>query len=230
MEYNSVREKLLLPEYGRNIQQMIQYTVNIQDREERNRAARTIVQVMAQTIPNSKELEDYHHKLWDHLYIISEYKLDVDAPYPMPDPNEVEAKPEKLIYPQKSIRYRHYGKNVEYFIERAREMEDPEMKDKFIEVLANLMKRSYLNWNRDSVNDELIKEHLSEMSKGELQVKDTHRMTSTNEILGLNKQKGPQPQQKGGNQQKQQFFKKNNNNNNQQRKKFNPNFKNKPKY
>jgi hypothetical protein len=236
MDYNSQREKLLLPEYGRNIQQMIQYTVHIADRDERNRAAQTIVNVMAQTIPNSKELEDYTHKLWDHLFIISNYQLDVDAPYPMPDPAQIEAKPEKLIYPQKPIRYRHYGKNIEYFIEKAKQMENPEMQDKYVEVLANLMKRSYLNWNRDSVNDDLIKEHLLELSDGDLQFKESHRMSSTNEILGLNKQKSFQQQsnqrQGGGGQQKQGFHKKNNNfGGGQNRKKFgsNPGFK-KPKY
>lgn len=226
MEYNSQREKLLLPEYGRNIQKMIQYAVEIEDREERNRAARTIVQVMAQTIPNSKELEDYTHKLWDHLYIISDYKLDVDSPYPMPDPEKKDQRPDRLLYPSKAIRYRHYGKNIEYFIEKAREMEDPEMKDRFIEVLANLMKRSYLNWNRDSVNDELIKDHLLELSAGDLMFKENHRMTSTNEILGQNKQKGFQQQQ--NNNSKQKNFHKKTNGGGQHRKKFNK--PNKPKF
>jgi len=239
MDYNSQREKLLLPEYGRNIQKMIHHAILIPDREERNRAAQTIVNVMTQTIPNSKELEDYNHKLWDHLFIISNFQLDVDAPYPMPDPEQVDAKPAKLIYPQKSIRYRHYGKNIEYFIEKAKQMEDPEMQDKYVEVLANLMKRSYLNWNRDSVNDDLIKDHLVELSDGELEFKESHRMTSTNEILGLNKPKNFQQQQnQRGGQQKQQFHKKSGGGGGnfgggggQNRKKFNPSsgFK-KPKY
>lgn len=219
MEYNSQREKLLLPEYGRNIQKMIQHAVSIEDKEERNRAAKTIIQVMTQTIPNSKDMEDYNHKLWDHLFIISDYKLDVDAPYPMPDPDKRDEKPERLNYPSKPIKYRHYGKNIEYFIEKAKEMEDPEMKDRFIEVLANLMKRSYLNWNRDSVNDELIKEHLVQLSDGDLIFKENHRMSSTNEILGQNKQKNFQQQKQKG------FHKKGNN---PHRKKFNK--PNKPKY
>lgn len=198
MIYNSQREKLLLPEYGRNIQTMVQYAVNIQDREERNRAARTIISVMASTNPNYKDVEDFNHKLWDHLFAISEYKLDVDSPFPKPEPEE-KKQPPRLHYPQQNIRYRHYGKNIENFIEKAKETEDPELRNKFIEVIANLMKKSYLNWNRDSVNDELIKQHLLEMSDGELVFNDTHRMTSTHEILGLNKknQQQSQPQKQG---------------------------------
>jgi hypothetical protein len=193
MDYNSQREKLILPEYGRNIQEMIQYATSIEDREERNKAARTIVSVMAATNPNYKDIEDFNHKLWDHLFIISGYQLDADSPFPLPMPSE-KTIPAKLKYPQKSIKYRHYGKNIEYFIEKALKAEDQEIRDKFTEVLANMMKKSYLNWNRDSVNDELIKHHLVEMSEGELAFKESHRMTSTSDILGLNK-KNPASQQ-----------------------------------
>lgn len=187
MEYNSQREKLLLPEYGRNIQVMVEKALKIENREERNAAAHTIVSVMSQTNPNYKDVEDYNHKLWDHLFYIANYQLDVDSPYPKPESRAEKSQPKRIAYPGKKIVYKHYGKNLEYFIEKAKTMDDPEMRDRFIEVLVNLMKRHYLTWNRDSVNDDLIKEHLMEISKGEFQFKDSYRLTSTQDILGMQK-------------------------------------------
>jgi len=217
MDYNSQREKLMLPEYGRNIQNMIRHAIRIEDREERNRAARTIISVMASTNPNYKDIEDFNHKLWDHLFAISDYELDVDSPFPKPERPE-KKRPPRVFYPQKPIRYRHYGKNVEYFIEKARSVEDTEVKEKFVEALANLMKKSYLTWNRDSVNDELIINHLREMSEGNLVFNEAHsKMTSTQDILGLNKKKPQHQQQPQGKNFKKggKKFKKHYNNNNQ---------------
>lgn len=195
MEYNSQREKLVLPEYGRNIQRMIQEALQIKDKEERNGAARVIVSVMAQTNPSQKDVDDFNHKLWDHLLFISDYKLDVDSPYERPERKPESFRPKKIPYPQKDIKFKHYGKNLEYFIDKAKSMDDPEMKDRFVEVLVNLMKRHYLTWNRDSVNDELIKEHLKSMSKGLLEFKESFRLSSTNEILGQQKKKPVQQNQ-----------------------------------
>lgn len=185
MEYNSQREKLILPEYGRNIQSMVNYTLTVADRSERTRAAKTIVQIMAQNTPSlNKDQEDFYHMLWDHLHIIGRFQLDVDSPYEKPTPDILIKEKKKLGYPNRRIKYKHYGKNIEFFIQKARQTNDPAMKDKFIEVLANMMKKAYLSWNRDSVNDELIKDHLVEMSDGELVITEQHKMSSTSEILG----------------------------------------------
>lgn len=191
MEYNSQREKLILPEYGRNIQSMVNYTLTIEDRAERTRAAKTIVQIMAQNTPSlNKDQEDFYHMLWDHLHIIARFQLDADSPYEKPTADILVKEKKKLEYPNKRIKYKHYGKNIEFFIQKARQTKDPEMKNKFIEVLANMMKKAYLSWNRDSVNDELIKEHLAEMSDGELIITDQHKLSSTSEILGNTAQRG----------------------------------------
>lgn len=210
MQYNSQREHLLMPEYGRNIQKMIQCAIQIEDREERNKAAKTIISVMSQSIPNQKDVEDVKQKLWDHLFIISDFKLDVDSPYPIIETRKVN-EIKRLPYPNKKIKYRHYGKNLEYFIEKAIAIEDKEVKEAVSETLANLMKKSYLSWNRDSVNDELIKEHLVELSGGVLEFKDNHRMRSTNEILH-NNNKGKNLQSTQNNQNKKKTQHSNNNN------------------
>jgi len=227
MEYNSQREKLILPEFGRNIQSMVDYTITIKDRAERTRAAKTIIQIMAQNTPSlNKDQEDFYHMLWDHLHVIARFQLEVDSPYEKPKPEDLVKEKKKLHYPNKKIRYKHYGKNVEYFIKKARETKDPDMKDKFIEALANMMKKAYLSWNRDSVNDELIKDHLAEMSEGELIITDKHKISSTSEILGSSGQQ----RQKNKFQQKK-FHKKggqhNNQNNNNRNFKGNNNFKKK---
>ena len=226
MEYNSQREKLILHEFGRNIQNMVNYTITIEDRAERTRAAKTIIQIMAQNTPSlNKDQEDFYHMLWDHLHVISKFRMDVDSPYEKPKPEDLVKEKKKLNYPHKRIKYKHYGKNVEHFIDKARNTTDPEMKDKFIEALANMMKKAYLSWNRDSVNDELIKDHLAEMSNGELIITDKHRISSTTEILGNNNQRTK-------NKFQQKKFHKNNNkhnnqNNNNRNFKGNNNFKKK---
>lgn len=214
MEYNSQREYLTLPEYGRNIQKMVQEALQIENRDERTAAAYTIVNVMAMNTPGIKDMDDFHHKLWDHLYYISNYALDVDCPYAIPERREENHRPERLSYPQQNIRYRHYGKILENLIDKASLMEDPDIKDRFVEILANLMKRHYLTWNRDSVNDDLIKDNLEELSEGAIEFKDTYRLTSTNDILGQNKKKPVQ----------QQHQKNNNNKNNKKKFKQNKNF------
>lgn len=186
MQYNTQRSKLIISEYGRNIQVMAEIASEIEDREERNRAAKAIIQLMAIMTPQVREEEDYQRKLWDHLHIISHFELDVDAPYPKPI---VENKPvgRKPSYPRRKMRYAHYGNFIEGFIKKGAELPDGAEKEALTEVIANMMKRNYLNWNRDSVNDEMIKEQLSDLSNGKLLFKETHRLSSTNEILQQNK-------------------------------------------
>ena len=170
MDYNTSRPHLTIPEYGRCIQEMVEYAVTLPDREERTKAAKTIVNAMAILNPQLKDMTDYRHKLWDHLFIISDYKLDCESPYPMPERELAEAKPKRLPYPQKEIKRRHYGSIVEQMIREATSMEDGPQKEQVVEMIANFMKMSYLTWNRDTVSDELIKDQLTELSGGKLEL------------------------------------------------------------
>lgn len=189
MDYNTARSKLVIREYGRNIQTMIEHLLTIEDRKKRTEMANFVVNVMAQMNPQNKDVGDVKHKLWDHLYIISNFKLDVDSPFPPPSPKEVNQSPKRLGYQSNNIRYRHYGKNLAMIIEKAIAYEDGEEKNALIQAIANHMKKSYLNWNRDSVNDELIIEHLKVLSKDQLQLTDDMRLNNTNDILARNRKK-----------------------------------------
>jgi len=186
MEYNTDQPIMAIAEYGRNVHRMIEYCLTLTDREERTRCAKSIVRVMAILNPTLKEYSDYEHKLWDHLFIISEFKLDVDAPFPKPQPEALKSKPEPIKYPQSDIRFRHYGKILEDLIQKAMQEEDPKNREIFTEQLAQLMKRHYLNWNRDSVNDALIVEQLESLSKSRLKVGENFRFLHTSEILPRN--------------------------------------------
>ena len=183
MNYNTTREQLILPEYGRNVHQMVQHALTIEDREERNRAAEAIIVLMGQLNPHLRDVEDFTHKLWAHLFIMSDYKLDVDSPYPKPDREKRNARPEKLSYPAKKIKYRHYGRAIEMMIDAAVEYEEGDEKQALIGSIANLMKRHYLKWNRDSVDDRVIANHLKELSNNQLSVPDDFEFQDTNEIL-----------------------------------------------
>jgi hypothetical protein len=200
MEYNTTRKAMVIPEYGRNIQDMIQYTCSIEDREKRTRTAKFIINVMAQMNPQVRDSVDYKHKLWDHLYIISDFKMDVDAPYPPPSPLTLSTKPEHLSYHDKEIDFRHYGKNIALIIEKAIEYPEGPEKDALTKTIAIHLKKSYLNWNRDSVNDELIEEHLRILSGGKLKLKEDMKLTTTSDLLAKNKQRKPfRPKPSGNN-------------------------------
>ncbi len=196
MEYNSEREKLIIPEYGRNVQKMIDYTVGIEDPEKRLKAANAIIHIMGQLNPAVKENSDYLHTLWDHMYIISKFRLVVDSPFPPPSPEELEKKPDKIPYSDKRIKFRHYGKNIQGIIDKAIEFEDGPEKEALIHTVANHLKKSYLNWNRESVSDETIAHHLEEMSKGKLTLDEDARLTATGDILARNKTKKKRYQQR----------------------------------
>jgi hypothetical protein len=183
MDYNTSLPKMIIPEYGRNIQKMIDFAITVEDREERNKVANAIITVMGQLNPHLRDVTDFKHKLWDHLFVISDFKLDVDSPYPKPTRETFITKPDKVNYPSGDIRYKHYGKAIENMILKATEYEEGEMKNALIETIANLMKRSYLAWNRDSVNDEVILQHLDELSKHKLKFPETARLAHTNDIL-----------------------------------------------
>lgn len=188
-DYNTRRPDMVIPEYGRNIQKMVEHAISVEDREERNKVARSIINVMGQLNPHLRDITDFKHKLWDHIFIISDFKLDVDSPYPIPDKETIFKKPEPLNYPQSRIRFKHYGKSTEEIIAKAIEMEDGDEKNELIKLIANLMKKSYLMWNRDSVDDSLILSDLETLSKGKLKVTEGFVLTQTNEILAQNKKK-----------------------------------------
>lgn len=168
MEYNTNRTKLLMPEYGRNIQQMVEYCKSIPSKEERNEVAKTIVEFMGQRNPHLRDEENYKHKLWDHLYILADYDLDVDAPYPFPTREGLAQKPNRMDYPSFDNEYKFYGKSILQLIDRAIELEEGEEKEALIQVIANNMKKSYNVYNKEHVQDELIFRHLKELSQDKL--------------------------------------------------------------
>ena len=168
MEYNTNRTKLLMPEYGRNIQVMVEYCKSLPSKEERNEVAKTIVEFMGQRNPHLRDEENYKHKLWDHLYILADYDLDVDAPYPFPTREELDQKPNRMDYPSFENEYKFYGKSILQLIDRAIELEEGEEKEALIQVIANNMKKSYNVYNKEHVQDEVIFRHLKELSQDKL--------------------------------------------------------------
>ena len=168
MEYNTNRTKLLMPEYGRNIQMMVEYCKSLPSKEERNEVAKTIVEFMGQRNPHLRDEENYKHKLWDHLYILADYDLDVDAPYPFPTKEELAQKPNRMDYPSFDNEYKFYGKSILQLIDKAIELEEGEEKEALIQVIANNMKKSYNVYNKEHVQDEVIFRHLKEFSQDKL--------------------------------------------------------------
>lgn len=183
MQYNTETPQIIVPEYGRNIQKMVEYACTVSDREERNYIARSIVRVMGQVNSQYKDSEDFIQKQWDHLFIISDFKLDVDSPYPIPQKEELAKKPKPLKYPSQSIKYRHYGQSIQKFIKKAAEMDDGDEKDSFTYYIANMMKKNYLMYNRETVGDELILRQLNELSDGKLNFKDDFKLRASNELV-----------------------------------------------
>lgn len=167
-DYNSTRPKLILAEYGRNVQNMVDYICTLPSKEERNRHAQIVIEMMGFLNPHLRDVSDFKHKLWDHLHIISDFKIDVDSPYPKPDPNTIHPKPDPLEYPQHRIKYKHYGHTIENMIDRARRMPEGDKRREMTEAIANFMKMAYVTWNKDSVADESIIADLRELSNGEL--------------------------------------------------------------
>ena len=189
MEYNSQRSKLVISEYGRHIQKMIEHAAGLKDKEERNNAAKVIMRVMGQLNPHLRDINDFKHKLWDHLFIISDFKLDVDSIYPKPTPQSLSITPERVPYPAKKIRYKHYGKTIEMMIEKAGTFKDGPEKDALIKSLANHLKKSYLTWSKDSVDDEKIFKDLEELSNGKLKPDKDLKLHNTNDILAANQRR-----------------------------------------
>lgn len=206
LEYNAERPHLLIPEYGRHLQKLIGQAMAIESREERNKAARYIIQVMGSLNPHLRDVPDFQHKLWDQIFIMSDFKLDVDSPYPIPTREVINLKPDILDYPQKNPKYRFYGNNIKYMIDVANSWEDGEMKSALIKVIANHMKKSYLSWNKDTVTDTVIFEHLYELSKGKIDLlQSTEELLNTTDLMRTNKKvsnKNQPPQQQPQQQNK----------------------------
>jgi hypothetical protein len=178
-----------LPEYGRNVQKMIEHVKSIRDPEERNQAARTIIQIMGNLNPNLREVTDFRHKLWDHLMIIADFDLDVDSPYPAPDRKKLDAKPNRVPYHNGDIKYAHYGQIVPALIEEAAKMEDGEEKDYLISLILNQMKKDYLTWNKAQVADEIIIRDLLDISGNRLKVPENFKMSDVRDLLAPAKSK-----------------------------------------
>lgn len=181
--YNSQRPDLELPEYGRSIHNMVAHATTIEDREERNKCVKAIIATMGNLFPLLRDIDDFRHKLWDHIHIMSDFKLDVDSPYPKPARETFQEKPKHLNYPQSKIRFGHYGKTIERIINDA-SLEDDEEKRKQMAVgIANLMKRTYVVWHQSAVKDETIVNDLKTLSNGKLVVENPEVLAPVNQII-----------------------------------------------
>jgi hypothetical protein len=189
-DYNTQRPRLIIPEYGRNVQRMVEHCMEVEDREQRTRTAKAIIQVIGRLNPQLRNSDNFERTLWDHLYIMSEFKLDVDGPFPKPKPEELESKPERVPYPQSPIKYGHYGKLIERMIGQCAAMEAGEVREAYALHIANLMKRQFLAWNRDTVPDGIILKDLVELSKGKVRLAAETQLAHTADLLRA-QQSGP---------------------------------------
>jgi len=205
IEYNTEREHLIIPEYGRHVQKMVNYAIAQETKEERNKVAKAIISVMGNLQPHLRDVPDFQHKLWDQLFIMSKFELDVDSPYEKPSKELLEERPQPLEYPQNFPKYRFYGNNIKTMIDVAISWEEGELKEALIFTIANHMKKCFLNWNKDTVEDEVIFNHLYELSKGEINLKGSKEdLTDAASLLKSNSKKKYSNNKKG--------TKKNNNN------------------
>jgi hypothetical protein len=188
MEYNTTRNHLTIREYGRHIQKMAEYVLTIEDREKRQKNANALVELMGFLNPHLKNVEDFRHKLWDHLFLITDFKLDVDSPYPIPTRETLRPTPDPLPYPKRYPKYNHLGKNIEIIIDKALKEEDPEKRQGFANSIAYYMKLTYSNWHKELVHDDNIQTELSAITKGELEFNNRpfvkHRVENIREEFG----------------------------------------------
>jgi hypothetical protein len=185
LEYNTERKKLIIPEYGRHVHQMVDQAVLVKDKAERNKMAKAIIGVMGNLNPHLRDVPDFQHKLWAQLFIMSDFQLEVDSPFEKPSEDIYKnSKPNKLNYPQNHPKYRFYGNNIKKMIDIAIGWEDGDLKNKLVLNIANHMKKCFLNWNKDSVEDKVIVDHLLDMSNGDLKLKDSDLpLTDSSEFL-----------------------------------------------
>ncbi|RYY41601.1 MAG: DUF4290 domain-containing protein [Chitinophagaceae bacterium] len=231
MEYNTVRPKMIIREYGRHIQKMIEHLLTIEDREKRQRQANYLVELMGFLNPHLKTVEDYRQKLWDHLFLITDFKLDVDSPYPIPTAEELAARPDPIPYPRRHPRYSHLGKNLELVIDKALQEEDPGKRQGFANSIAYYMKLAYNTWHKDSIHDDAIQQELANITKGQLEFNNSgyvkaYRPSQDREMQPQNRYGRQNRYKRGGGGPSQQAQpgqggggKRNNNNNNKYGKK-----------
>ncbi len=213
LEYNTEREHLIIPEYGRHMQKMINYAKSRETKEERNKIAKGIIAVMGNMQPHLRDVPDFQHKLWDQLFIMSNFELDADSPYDIPTKEIYEERPEVLEYPQNFPKYRFYGNNIKTMIDVANTWEEGELKEALLYTIANHMKKCFLNWNKDTVEDDVIYKHLFELSGGKIDLKDSDEELSDSTSLMRTKTKysSSNSSKKGGHHKKS---------NNRQRKRY----------
>lgn len=188
-DYNTQRNRLVLPEYGRNIQRMVEYIMMIEDRDERSQLAKGIIAIMGNMNPHLRDISDFKHKLWDHLAIMSNFQIDIDSPYELPTPKILTEKPRRIPYSSDNIKYKHYGRVIELMIEEAIKMPEGREREELTKIIANHMKKSYLTWNRDVVDDELILKDLDKLSGGKLQIVEGTKLNDTREIFKSRKKR-----------------------------------------
>ena len=191
LQYNTKRTQLIIPEYGRHVQLMINQILETQDREERNKMARAVIGIMGNMNPHLRDVPDFQHKLWDQLFIMSNFQLDVDSPFEKPQQEVLEQKPDRLAYPQRNPKYRFYGNNIKSMIDVAMNLEDGDLKNALVYNIANHMKKCFLNWNKDTVQDEVIFNHLLELSDNKLKVREEDLpLTDASEFLKIRSKNG----------------------------------------
>ena len=186
IEYNTEREHLIIPEYGRHIQKMINHAIAQESKDERNKLAKAIISVMGNMQPHLRDVPDFQHKLWDQLFIMSKFKLDADSPFEKPSEEILCLSPDPLAYPQNYPKYRFYGNNIKIMIDAASHWEDGDMKTALIFTIANHMKKSFLSWNKDTVEDIVILNHLFELSNGKIDIRNTdEKLTDSSQLLKM---------------------------------------------
>lgn len=216
LEYNAERPHLIIPEYGRHLQKLIEQAVALENKEDRNKAAKYIISVMGSLNPHLRDVPDFQHKLWDQLFIMSDFKIDVDSPYPLPNREILNQKPGTLEYPQNFPKYRFYGNNITYMINVANSWEDGEMKNALIMVIANHMKKSFLSWNKDTVEDNVIFEHLLELSGGRINLSSNgEELSTTSNLMKVNKKTSNKTQFNGSSNNGKVKMQRSNSRNNQ---------------
>ena len=184
LQYNTKRSQLIIPEYGRHVQLMINQILETQDREERNKMAKAVIGIMGNMNPHLRDVPDFQHKLWDQLFIMSNFELDVNSPYEKPQKEVLAQKPDRLTYPQRNPKYRFYGNNIKSMINVTSNWEDGDLKSALVYNIANHMKKCFLNWNKDTVEDKVIFDHLADLSNGALKVPESKLpLTDSSEFL-----------------------------------------------
>ena len=189
LEYNTSREEMIIPEYGRHIQKMINYASSRKTKDDRNKLAKAIISIMGNLQPHLRDVPDFQHKLWDQLFIMSDFKLDADSPFEKPSKEVLDAKPDPLSYHQSYPKYRFYGNNIKIMIDEAVKWDKGEMKEALIYTIANHMKKCFLNWNKDNVEDAVIFDHLFELSDGKIDIRKSDEELLDSSVLMRPKKK-----------------------------------------